>query len=143
MRESTHIRAQHKVGGRRANARLSVPAPEQMNECGRTRDWRGKRAAPLLCTPPLFSSRAFPPPRDTDDSWPREAYTDRQGRSGISRILFLIERSRARSASRRSVKVPPSSTFRRAVRSSIRVRAKEFRTECKVQRRLVVHYVAR
>lgn len=96
-RESTYVhdtrprpiyqgsRPTHEVGGRRdPRCKLSVTAAAQMNECGRTRDWRGKSALapnlrfslhpslpsiPYSIASPLFSSRAFPLPRNTNDSW--------------------------------------------------------------------------
>lgn len=65
---TTHIwvhtyihRLPHEVGGRRSE-RLSTSMVEQMNECGRIRDWRGKRVRRF--DPPCTPSRtvAHTPP---------------------------------------------------------------------------------
>lgn len=75
----------YEVGGRQdPRYRLSASATAQMNECGRTRDWRGKSAplwtsvshsTPYSSLPPTllsFPPALFPPPRNTNDSWLRE-----------------------------------------------------------------------
>lgn len=71
----------YEVGGRRdPRCRLSASAAEQMNECGRTRDWRGKSAPlriplhPLLSSTSLFLPR-FSSPAQHKDSWLREIQT--------------------------------------------------------------------
>lgn len=77
----------YEVGGRRdPRYRLSASATAQMNECGRTRDWRGKSAplwtsvshsTPYSSLPPTllsFPPALFPPPQHKWLLAPRSMY---------------------------------------------------------------------